>query len=92
MDGGHETLLNTEGVVDNLGEGSEAVGGAGSVRNDLHRGLVFIFVDTDDEHRSISGRSGDDNMLSTTLSMINERVFRYSVSYPSSERKPCQWW
>ena len=66
MDGGHETLLNTKGVVDNLGEGSKAVGGAGGVRNDLHGGLVFIFVDTDDEHRSISGRSRDDNMLGTT--------------------------
>jgi len=29
--GGHETLLNTEGVVDDFGERSKAVGGAGSV-------------------------------------------------------------
>ncbi len=33
VDGGHETLNDTEVVVDDLGEGCKAVGGAGRVGN-----------------------------------------------------------
>jgi len=74
VDGGHETLLNTESVVDDLGEGSEAVSGAGSVRDDLHGRLVFVFVDTDDEHWSVGGWGGDDNVLGTTLQVSGSLV------------------
>ncbi len=35
MNGGHEAFLDAELVVEHLGDGSEAVGGAGSVRNEL---------------------------------------------------------
>lgn len=31
VDSSHETLNNTEFIVDNLSEGSQAIGGAGSV-------------------------------------------------------------
>ena len=31
MDGGHETLLDAKLVIDDLGQGSEAVGGAGGI-------------------------------------------------------------
>ena len=33
MDGGHQTLNNTKLVVDDFGEGGQAVGGAGGVRD-----------------------------------------------------------
>jgi hypothetical protein len=31
MDGGHQALLNAECIIDDLGEGSQAVGGARSI-------------------------------------------------------------
>ena len=37
MDGGHQSLDDAEIVVDDLGQGGEAVGGARSIRN-LTRG------------------------------------------------------
>ena len=68
MDGGHETLLNTPGVVENLGDGGEAVGGAGGVGDDSHAGVVLLVVDTHDEDRGIVlGRSRDDSLLGSTL-------------------------
>jgi hypothetical protein len=54
VDGGHETLNNTEVVVDDLGKGSSAVGSAGSVGKDFNVLCVFVKVDTADEHGSIS--------------------------------------
>ena len=67
MDGGHQTLNDTEFVVDNLGEGGQAVGCAGGVGDDSVLGIVGLQVDTTNEHRGISGRSGDDDLLGTTL-------------------------
>lgn len=67
MDGGHETLDNSEVVVDDLGEGGEAVGGAGSVGDDGVLGVVLLEVDTDNEHGGISRGGGDDDLLGTTL-------------------------
>lgn len=67
VDGGHETLDDTELVVDDLGEGSQAVGGARGVGEDVDVLLVLGVVDTHDEHGGVSGRSGDDDLLGTTL-------------------------
>lgn len=82
MDGGHETLndgelfvsfflrlqyIKTYVVVDDLGEGSQTVGGARGVGDDLVLGLVGLEVDTADEHGGIGGRSRDDDLLGTTL-------------------------
>lgn len=67
VDGGHETLNETEVVVDHLGEGSQAVGGAGGVGEDVDVGLVLGVVDTHDEHGGIGGGGGDDDLLGTTL-------------------------
>lgn len=53
VNGGHETLDNLEVVVNDLCEGSQAVGGARSVRHDLELGIVSIEVDTDDKHRGV---------------------------------------
>mmetsp|Transcript_17755 Transcript_17755/g.36891 ORF Transcript_17755/g.36891 Transcript_17755/m.36891 type:complete len:590 (+) Transcript_17755:215-1984(+) len=65
VDGGHETLLEAELVVDGLGHRSEAVGGAGSVGDNV-RSVVLLVVDAHYVHRSVRGRSGDDNLLGTT--------------------------
>ena len=67
VDGGHKAALDAEVVVDNLGERSEAVRGAGGVGDDLHVALVGLFVDAHDEHRGIRGRSGDDDLLGAGL-------------------------
>lgn len=60
VDSGHETLLNTVGIVDDLGQWGKAVGGARSVGENVDVGGVLVLVDTDNEHWGISGRSRDD--------------------------------
>lgn len=67
VDGGHQTLNEAVLVVDNLGEGSQAVGGARSVGEDVDVGLVGVVVDTHDEHGGIGGGGRDDDLLGTTL-------------------------
>lgn len=75
VNGGHQTLNDTKLVVNDLGKRGQAVGGAGSVRDDLVFGLVGIQVDTADEHGSIGRRSRDDDLLGTadqvSLSLLN---------------------
>ena len=68
VNGGHETLLNTEVVVDDLGKWSEAVGSAGGVGDDSLRWVVVGVVDTEDVHWGIVlGWSGEDDLLGTTF-------------------------
>jgi hypothetical protein len=67
VDGGHETLDDGEFVVDDLGQRSKAVGCAGGVGDNLNIGLVGLVVDTHNVHWGICRRSGDDNLLRTTL-------------------------
>ena len=44
VNGGHQTLYNAEFLVDNLGQRSQAVGGAGSVGNNVHILSVLVVV------------------------------------------------
>jgi len=67
VDGGHEAFLHAESVVDDLGERCKAVGCAGGIGDDWNVGLVFLVVDTHDEHRGISRRGRDDHLLRTAL-------------------------
>lgn len=69
VDGGHETLNNTELVVDDLGEGSQAVGSARSVGDDIGLAVVGLLVDTHNVHGGVGRRSRDDDLLGTTLKM-----------------------
>ena len=70
MDGGNETPLDPELVVENLGDRGEAVGGAGSVGDDVLAGVCGV-VHTIDEHRSgIFGRSGHDDLLGSGLDVF----------------------
>ena len=67
MDGGHETLDDSKLVVDDLGQGSETVGGARSVRDDVVLGLVSLEVDSADEHGGVGRGGRDDDLLGTSL-------------------------
>ena len=64
MHGGHETLNDAPSVVDDLGEGCEAVGGAGGIGNNLKVGGVLGVVHTNNEHGGVVlGWGGDDDLL-----------------------------
>lgn len=62
MDCGHETLDNDEIIVDDLGEGSQAVGGAGGVGDDVHGLIILLVVHTHHKHRGVSRRRRDDHL------------------------------
>merc|ERR1719234_209016 len=66
MHGGHESLHDGEVVIDNLGYRSQAVGGAGSIANNLHVGSVGVLINPHDEHGSISRGGRDDDLLSAS--------------------------
>lgn len=67
VDGGHQTLDDGEVVVNDLGQGSQAVGGAGSVGDDIGATIVGLLIDTHHVHGGIGGGSRDDDLLGTTL-------------------------
>ena len=80
MHGGHKALDDAEVVVDDLGQRSQAVGGAGSVGNELHIGGVLVEVNAADKHRGVvlCGAGHDDDLgagidvcLSLFLGQIN---------------------
>ncbi|MPM92558.1 hypothetical protein SDC9_139693 [bioreactor metagenome] len=64
MDGGHQAFLDAEVLMQNLGDGGQAVGGAGGVGHKLHVGGVLLVVDAHDEHRGVVlGGSAHDHVL-----------------------------
>ncbi|MPN23907.1 hypothetical protein SDC9_171300 [bioreactor metagenome] len=70
MDGGHQAFDHAEVVIQNLGDRGEAVGGAGSVGDDVHLLGEALVVDAHHEHRSsILARSGHHNLLGAGLKM-----------------------
>ncbi len=56
---------DAEGVVENLDDGREAVGGAGGVGDDVVlRRVVLVLVDAEDDGDVlVAGRGGDDDLL-----------------------------
>jgi hypothetical protein len=95
VNSGHETLFNSEVIVDDLCQGSKAVGGARGVGYNLVLRLVGSVVDTVNEDRSIVlGWSGENSLLGTsldverTLSLVKEdaRAFGNVVSADLSPR------
>ena len=62
---GHETTLDAEGVVKNLGHGRKAVSGARGIRDDVvGRGVVLVVVDAHDDRDVLAlCGSGDDDLL-----------------------------
>jgi hypothetical protein len=65
--GGHQALDNAEVVVNDLGQGGQAVGGAAGVRHDLHGGVVGVLVDAHHEHGGVGGGGGHHHLLGTSL-------------------------
>ena len=67
MSGGHQTLDQTEFVVQDLDERRQAVGRARRVGDDLVRVLVLVSVDAQNVRRDVVAlrRGGDDNLLGT---------------------------
>ena len=63
VDGGHETLLDAEVFMDDLGERGEAVGGARGVGNNISRAIVGRMVDAHHEHGGVGRGGGDDDLL-----------------------------
>ena len=65
VDGGHQGLTDSEGVVDDFGHGSQAVGGAGGIGNHIHVRRVGLVVDAHDECGGafVFGRGGEHHLL-----------------------------
>ena len=69
VDGGHQALDHGVLLVDDLGEGCQAVGGAGCVGDDGDVRGVGLVVDAHDEHWRIGRGGRDDDLLRAALQM-----------------------
>merc|ERR1719399_2687949 len=69
----HEPLLDAELLIDNFDKWSEAIRGARGTRDDFHRCLVVIGIDSNDNRRSVSilGWCGNDHFLRTTIDVLH---------------------
>jgi hypothetical protein len=67
VNGGHEATDNTELVVQHLGDRSQAVGGAGSVGDDVLASVGVVVYAVNEHRSSVLGRSGHDHLLGTSL-------------------------
>ena len=66
MNGGHQAVGNAEVIVQDLGHGSQTVGGAAGVGDEGHVGGVGVLIDAHDEHGGIIlGGGGHHHVLGT---------------------------
>ena len=65
VDGGHQAALDAEGLVDDLGEGRQAVGGAGGVGDDGLAGVGLVVHAVDEHGGVVLGGGGHDDLLGT---------------------------
>src|SRR5699024_5662931 len=64
VNGGHQALGDAPVVVEHLGDGGQAVGGAGGVGDEIHVAGVLIQVDAAYKHGGvILGGGGHDDLL-----------------------------
>merc|ERR1712086_527859 len=63
VNGGHQTLQNSEVVIDDFANRSQAIGGAASITDHFHVGGIRVFVDAHDKHGCISRGCGNDDFL-----------------------------
>ncbi len=72
VNGGHGALLDAEVLVQNLGSGGQAVGGAGCVGNDVVFGrIVILFIHAQhDGNVFILGRRRDNHFLHRTTKVL----------------------
>ena len=88
MNGGHQTLNNTEVVINNFNKGSQAVGGARCITDNILVLWVAFVVYTHDKHGSISWGSGDDHFLGTStlnVDLGNLQNLNSDLSYITSK-------
>ena len=69
MDSGHQTFHYTKTIVQYFGGGSQGIGSAGGVRDNMVSGrIVFILIHTQDySDIFILGRGGNDDLFGATL-------------------------
>src|SRR5437667_521428 len=72
VDGGHGAAVDAKSLLENFGNGSEAIGGAGGVGNDVVRGgVVGLVVHAQDESGvGAIGRGGDDHFFHGSAEML----------------------
>ena len=63
----HESLYDAKVVMDDLGQGGQAVGGAGGIVDNLHGVVILVMVHTHHKHGGIRRRGRDDDPLGSTL-------------------------
>ena len=72
MDGGHESLLDVELIMDGLDHRGKSVGGTGSTGDEVLGSIILVLVNTHDNGLGvILGRGRVDNLLGTS---INDRL------------------
>ena len=67
MDSGHECLHDAEVVMNDLGQGGQAVGCAGGIADSLEGFIILLVVHAHHKHGGIGRRHRDDDPLGTTL-------------------------
>src|SRR5579885_2234163 len=73
VDGSHGATVDAEGILENLSDGREAVGGAGSVRNNVMLGRIVGFV-VDAKNKGgvrTVGGGGDDHFLHRAAKVLS---------------------
>jgi hypothetical protein len=70
--GGGEAALDAEGVEQDLRDGGQAVGGAGSVGHQLVLDRIVLLLVDPEHHRDVRilGRRGDDDLLGAGLQVL----------------------
>ena len=81
VNGGHQGLLDAEGIMDNLGHRRQTVGGAGGVGHHVHiRGVLLMVHAHDESGRAVVlGRGRDDDLL-RAMGQVHGRLFRGVVN------------
>ncbi len=85
VNGVHQAALDAESIIQHFGGGSEAVGGARSVRdNVMPGGIIHVFIDAQHHCQIFAfGRGGNDDLLRAALEMrrrfigISEKAGRF---------------
>ena len=72
---GHQAIGDAEIVMQDLGDGGQAVGGAGCVGDESHAGVVRLVVDAHDEHGgAVLGGGGHDDVLGAGVDVALGRL------------------
>ena len=69
VDGGHEALLDAKVLMNDLGEGGEAIGGARGVGHNIGGAIVGRVVDAHHKHGGVGRGGGDDDLLGAASEM-----------------------